>query len=210
MYWKRNNLDRKMWWIKWLNIYLMIQKHMNNCNFQFRQEIRIQLLFPTQLWEQLYTYHVIKQCTEKETTSLSDFSFTIKISYLHDLKIMHTKKVWSIICLTPLSKIFQLLLLWRELEYPEKSTDLSQVTDKLYHIMFYRVHLAMNGVQTHVHNIKHLWVIMWHIFTSTNNTTTILFPTQLWEQLYTYHVIKQCTEKETTSLSDLMGFKLTT
>ena len=38
---------------------------------------------------------------------------------------------WSIICplevrcLTPLSKIFQLLLLWRKLEYPEKSTDLS-------------------------------------------------------------------------------------
>jgi hypothetical protein len=49
-----------------------------------------------------------------------------------------------------------------------------------------------------VHNIKHLWVIMWHIFTSTNNTTTILFPTQLWERLCTYHVIKQCTEKETT------------
>jgi hypothetical protein len=62
---------------------------------------------------------------------------------------------WSIICplkvrcLTPLSKIFQLLLLWRKLEYSEKSRDLSQVTDKLYHIVFYRVHLAMNGVQTH-------------------------------------------------------------
>ena len=55
-----------------------------------------------------------------------------------------------------------------------------------------------------VHDIKHLWVIMWHIFTSTNNATTILFPTQLWELLYTYHVIKQCTEKETTLLSNFV------
>ena len=40
---------------------------------------------------------------------------------------------------------------------------------------------------------------MLHIFTSTNNTTIILFRTQFWELLYTYHVIKQCTEKEATS-----------
>jgi hypothetical protein len=109
-----------------------------------------------------------------------------------NLNKKHTfSKTIEVRCLTPLSKIFQLLLLWRKLEYPEKSTDLSQVTDKLYQIMFYRVH-------------KHLWVIMWHIFTSTNNTATILFPTQLWELLYTYHVIKQCTEKETTWLSNFL------
>ena len=47
-----------------------------------------QYCFPTQLWELLYTYHVIKQCTDKETTSLSTFLLTIKLSYPHDLKIM--------------------------------------------------------------------------------------------------------------------------
>jgi hypothetical protein len=57
-------------------------------------------------------------------------------------------------CFAPISTILQLyrdgqFYCLMKLEYPVKTTDLSQVTAKLHRTMLNRVHLAMREIRTH-------------------------------------------------------------
>ena len=75
------------------------------------------------------------------------------------LQIMHPRVIpgrlklsCSVMVITPLPTIFQLYRggqfdWWSKPGYQEETTDMSQVTDKLYHTMLYQLHFAWAGFE---------------------------------------------------------------
>ena len=98
-------------------------------------------------------YGDIQDNLNKRMSFFTYFIFHVSMTtVISDIKVSYVR----LRCLTPLSTIFQLyrgghFYLWRKPEDPEKTIDLSPVTDKLYHKMLSqkKLHLTMSGIRTH-------------------------------------------------------------
>jgi hypothetical protein len=97
---------------------------------------------------------------------------------------------------------------WRKQEYPEKTSDLLQVTDKLYHIILHRIHLVWVGFKltmkvvigtdfigsckSNYHTIMTLTVLVLHDSTSMRKSIPINIISILLLEIYLFCHVNCC------------------
>ena len=105
----------------------------------------------------LYTYMLVCRLWNFEKKIISEKKFCLKLKCQVTIDWLvygvygHFQQCFSYIVAVS-------FLGGRKPGYPEKTTDLLQVTDKLDHIMLNRVHLAMSGIQTHNFSCNRHWL----------------------------------------------------
>jgi hypothetical protein len=128
----------------------------------------------TELWQSWWTICVFYNPRNRQILARTIILLQTAFVQKKRKNMVNAKLSWSILydnekCGVWYKISCQIIPQWcRKPEYPEKTTDLSQVTDKLCHIMLYHIQLAMNGgplvlITTSLTDIQDkYWGIIWH------------------------------------------------
>jgi hypothetical protein len=138
----------------------------------------------------LFSINYDNQPFSQYSPSIGIISHTVNILPVY----MGRRCIYLHYCSLEVSTIFQLhhgsqFYWWSKSRYPWKTTDLLQVSDPLYHIMLYRVHLVLSGIRTYNFSSDRYWLHIdsckfnYHTITTTcllkaNNNQLIFF--QIW------------------------------